>query len=270
MSNDIWKHVRGTRATAPAETHAPAKPKELRLHGLNAVLALFAHTPQRLRKVYLTEARVSGVKDLLKWCAQNRVGYRVVEEGDLAKLAQTSHHEGIVADVLPAPEKDLDTWLREMTAADTRVCALWLDGVGNPHNLGAILRNAAHFGATAVLIESTAPSPVSGASARVAEGGAEQVTMVRLPADAKQALRQLREAGFVLAATLVHEGDNLFTTDLPGKLVYVMGAEQQGMHKGLAEACDLKVSIPGTGGVESLNVASATAVFLAEWARRNA
>ena len=81
------------------------------------------------------------------------------------------------------------------------------------------------------------------------------------------ALARLREAGFALGATVVRGGEDLFSTPLPQRLVYVMGAEGEGMDAQLAEACDLRLSIPGSGAVESLNVAAATAVFLAEWQR---
>ena len=75
----------------------------------------------------------------MKWCVANRVGYRVVEDGDLNKLAGTTHHEGVVADVLRAPALPLAQWLEQVGEAPA--LALWLDGVGNPHNLGAILRS---------------------------------------------------------------------------------------------------------------------------------
>jgi TrmH RNA methyltransferase len=78
----------------------------------------------------------------------------------------------------------------------------------------------------------------------------------------------LRGAGFALAATLVRGGADLFATALPARLVYVMGAESEGMDADLARACDLRLSIPGSGAVESLNVAAATAVLLAAWRNR--
>ncbi len=241
-----------------------AATRELRMYGLNAVRAVFARRPDALRKLYLAEARVGDLRDLLRWCVAHRVGYRIVPDDDLRKLAASSHHEGVVADVMRAPMPRLDEWLA--TRPSGRDCALWLDGVGNPHNLGAILRSAAHFGVNALLIPAGSDLQVSGAAARVAEGGAEAVTLVRLPAD-ERALAMLREAGYATAATLVEGGDDLFARELPRRLVYVMGAEQSGMDRGLAAACDLRVSIPGTGAVESLNVASATAVLLATWAR---
>jgi TrmH RNA methyltransferase len=143
-------------------------------------------------------------------------------------------------------------------------CALWLDGVGNPHNLGAILRSAAHFGAAAVLLPKHSTMTLSGAAARVAEGGAEQVPFVRLGRE-DNAIAQLHGAGFTLAATIVRGGSDAFATALPQRLVYVIGAEGEGMDPKLAALCDLRLSIPGSGTVESLNVAAATAVLLAQW-----
>lgn len=238
---------------------------ELRLYGVNAVQAMFAKRPQALRKLYLAEDMIPRVQPMLKWCVANRVGYRVVGDGDLNKLAATTHHEGIVADVLKQEPLPLATWLSSLKEGP--VLALWLDGVGNPHNFGAILRSAAHFGVAAILLPAESTLALSGAAARVAEGGAESVPLVRLPA-LPQAVAQLRGAGFGLAATLVEEGDDVFTTALPARMVYVMGAEGEGMDRGFAQSCDLQLSIPGTGAVESLNVASATAVFLASWCSR--
>ncbi|GAB3748534.1 TrmH family RNA methyltransferase [Lysobacter olei] len=247
-----------------AESAAPRGPRELRLYGLNAVHAVFAKRPEAIRKLYLTESRIPALKPLLAWCVANRVGYRVVEEADLEKLSSSAHHEGVVADVLRAEPESLSTWLRDLPAGPQ--LALWLDGVGNPHNLGAILRSAAHFGVTAVLLPKHSPLALSGAAARVAEGGAEHVPMVRL-GRTDNALAQLRGAGFALAATVVDGGRDVFATELPPRLVYVMGAEGEGMDRELARTCDLQLSIPGTGAVESLNVAAATAVLLAAWRR---
>jgi TrmH RNA methyltransferase len=234
----------------------------MRYYGLNAVQAVFAQRPQAIRKVYLSEARIPQLQPLLAWCVSNRIGYRVVEEADLGKLAASSHHEGVVADVLRTEPQTLPDWLGDLPAGP--VLALWLDGVGNPHNFGAILRSAAHFGVAAILQPQDSTLAISGAAARVAEGGAELIPLVRM--DGRDAaLAELRAAGFTLAATVVRDGQDLFATRLPQRLVYVMGAEGEGMDDGLAQACDLRLSIPGTGAVESLNVAAATAVFLAQW-----
>ena len=266
---------RGTEPLAPAAAHPPreragdeegaarpARREELRLYGLNAVDAVFRRRPEAIRKLYLLQSRIHGLKPLLAWCVQHRVGYRVVEEADLERLAGSTHHEGVVADVLRLEPRPLDEWLRAL-GTGTPALAIWLDGVGNPHNFGAILRSAAHFGAT-VLLPADSPLALSGAAARVAEGGAEAVPLVRLPAN-RDAIARLRAAGFELDATVVRGGEDLFAARLPPRLVYVMGAEGEGMDAALATACDRRLSIPGSGAVESLNVAAATAVFLSRW-----
>ncbi|NUS59917.1 MAG: rRNA methyltransferase [Lysobacter sp.] len=249
----------GDHAAHPARERRSA---ELRLYGLNAIHAVFSRRPQAIRKLYLAESRIPALQPLLKWCVANRVGYRVVDETDLHKLAASSHHEGVVADVLREEPAALSTWLRDLPSGPQ--CAIWLDGVGNPHNFGAILRSAAHFGVSAILLPKHSNLALSGAAARVAEGGAEAVPLVRLGRE-DNAIAQLRSAGFTLAATVVNGGTDVFAAPLPERTIYVLGAEGEGMDRELAAACDLRLSIPGTGLVESLNVASAAAVLLAAW-----
>lgn len=263
-----WKprSPRPDAAPAAEPSQRDRRDAEVRLYGLNAVRAVFAKRPQAIRKLYLVESRIPQLQPLLKWCVANRVGYRVVEEGDLQKLAASAHHEGVAADVLREEPAPLSAWLRDL--ADGPQCLLWLDGVGNPHNLGAILRSAAHFGVGAVLLPKQSTLALSGAAARVAEGGAEAVPFVRLGRE-DNAIAQLHGAGFALAATIVRGGGDVFAAKLPQRLVYVLGAEGEGMSPELAAACDLKLSIPGSGAVESLNVASATAVLLAAWRSRS-
>jgi RNA methyltransferase, TrmH family len=256
---------RGPAAREERPAHAAVHRDELRVYGYNAVQAIFARRPQSIRKLYLAEYRIPQLQPLLAWCVKHRVGYRVVEEADLGKLAASGHHEGVVAEVLKQEPLALSDWLQSLPAGP--VLGLWLDGVGNPHNFGAILRAAAHFGVAAILQPPDSPIALSGAAARVAEGGAECVPSVRM-GQAENAMAQLRGAGFRLAATVVRGGEDVFSARLPERLIYVIGAEGEGMDAGLAEACDLQLSIPGTGAVESLNVAAATAVFLAEWSRR--
>lgn len=253
-------------AASDAPTRAAGPRDELRLYGMNAVNAVFERRPEAIRKLYLEESRIPRAKALLAWCVKHRVGYRVVETADLDRLAGSQHHEGIVADVLKVEPRPLRDWLAQLPAGPA--VAIWLDGVGNPHNFGAILRSAAHFGVSALLLPQGSSLALSGAAARVAEGGAEHVPLVRLGEPAT-AIDALREAGFLLAATIVRDGMDLFSTGLPERLVYVMGAEGEGMDVNLAAACDARVSIPGTGAVESLNVAAATAVFLSQWRQQH-
>jgi TrmH RNA methyltransferase len=277
-SRDGRPPARDARDARPAVRSAPSRPEparpasdgppeEQRFHGLNACLALFRHRPEALRKLWLLESRIPALKPVLAWCVAHRLGYTVVEAEDLERLSGSTHHEGVVFAAMPAPEKNLSDWLRFLPAGPQLV--LWLDGVGNPHNLGAILRSAAHFGAAAVLLPREAPNALTGAAVRVAEGGAEALPVVRL-GRADNAIAQLQSAGFTLAATVVRGGESVHAAKLPARLALVLGAEQVGVSPGLAQSAALRLSIPGTGAVDSLNVAAATAVLLAEWRRQQA
>jgi TrmH RNA methyltransferase len=243
--------------------------REMRLYGLNACLAAFAKRPEALRKVYLVEARIPVLKPVLAWCVKHRLGYRVVENADLEKLTASSHHEGVCFEMLRAVPLDLTQLLAAQPNAPAPSLLLWLDGVGNPHNLGALLRSAAHFGAAGAIVPQRSALDISGAAARVAEGAAEIVPLVRAPADA-QARDALRAAGYSLAATVPRNGVNLYGCDLPARLVVIFGAEQEGMSDSLIAAADLRLMIPGSGAVESLNVAASAAVLLGEYWRQHA
>ena len=251
------------------ETPRPRDPRrdELRVFGLNACLAAFAARPHDLRKAYLSATRMGALRELMAFCVKQRLGYRVVEDEDLARLTGSSHHEGVCLDMRRPAELSLDALLARLPAPQP-VCLLWLDGVGNPHNFGALLRSAAHFGVAAVLLPADSDLALSGAACRVAEGGAEAVPLVRL-ADQNETIAALHTAGFHLAATVPRDGQSLFGATLPQRTVFVLGAEREGMRHGLIERCDLRLTIPGTGQVESLNIASAVAVLLGAFASRH-
>jgi TrmH RNA methyltransferase len=237
----------------------------MRVFGLNACLAVFARRPIAIRKVYLLESRMPALREVLRHCTAQRIGYRLVGEDDLRKLTASQHHEGVCFEVIRPDTPSLATLLERIgpEKASQLVC---LDGVGNPHNLGAILRSAAHFGIDAILVPGDAQLALSGAACRVAEGGAEVVPLVGIEADGWQ---QLENAGFTSVATLVRDASPLFGTILPRRIVWLLGAEGGGLSPLRAAEADLRLGIPGSGAVDSLNVAAATAVLLAEHVRQH-
>ncbi|MBS0457606.1 MAG: rRNA methyltransferase [Proteobacteria bacterium] len=236
---------------------------EVRLHGVNACLAAFAHRPDDLRKLWLTDANIPAFKPVLTWCVQQRIGYRVVAAEEIERLTASSHHEGVC---MALRRRDPPTLVDVLAGLgkDEAALLLWLHGVGNPHNLGAILRSAAHFGVRAALVSDAAA--LSPAAYRVAEGGAEAVPCVPA-ADVAHTCDRLHRAGFQLAATVVRGGDGLYEKPLPARLVLLLGAEQTGLPQALTARADLRLRIPGTGAVESLNVSVAAALLIAEWGR---
>ena len=270
------KSAEPTRAHVPAHAAAeavepesrPVRPSgEMRLYGINACLAAFARRPQHLRKVYLLESRIAEFKPVLAWCAGHKLGYRIVETTDLDKLTGSRHHEGICFEMLRPPALSLDALIAAQPKAPAPSLLIWLDGVGNPHNLGALLRSAAHFGVAGVIVPTTSSLDMSGAAARVAEGGAEIVPLVRVE-DEAAALTSLRAGGYRITATLPRGGEDLYATRLEPRKVLVFGAEGEGMSKSLVDAADHRVSIPGSGVVDSLNISVSAAVVLGEYWRQ--
>ena len=252
------------RARRQAGGATRSRDAELKVCGRHACRALYERRADRILRVYLTKELVKPFGDLLHACAERRRPYKVVEPEELEKLTESRHHEGIcIVAAASAPRP-----LAEILAAPGPGWLVALAGVENPHNTGAIVRTAAHFGARGVLVEG-AFKRLPPVVYRTAQGGAEWVDVVAAPA-LPPALAEARRAGFTICATSSHAGVDLFAASLPPRVVILLGAEDAGLPPELAKAADLALRIPGSDRVESLNVAAATAVVLAEVWRRHA
>jgi TrmH RNA methyltransferase len=261
--------MRDVRTSMNAPPPAPHKRNtdEMRIYGLNACLAMFAKRPHDLRKVYLLESRLADLKAVLAWCVQKKLGYRVVDNQDLDKLTASQHHEGVCFDVRRKAPVTLSNLMQMIPRTPQPALLLWLDGVGNPHNVGAVLRSAANFGAHGVIVSAETANALSGAAYRVAEGGAEAIALAQI-APGEDVLGPLKNFGFDIAATVVREGESLYSSRLPKRTVIVLGAEGPGLKRSLIDRADIHLTIPGSGAVESLNVAASAAVLLGEYFRQ--
>ncbi len=242
--------------------------EEIRLYGVNACRAVFEKRPHDIRKVFIDRNRLDAFTDILSFCAAQKLGYTLVEPWELPKIAQTDHHEGVCFAVKNHPRVYFDSLLQMLTDVSKPTVLLFLDGVGNPHNLGAILRSAAHFGALAILVQDRNSVALSPSACRVAEGAAEHIPLVTI-ADLNEALSKLRELEFKVVATALRKSNSIYSIKLPNRVVIVVGNEGSGISQDLLKVSDLTINIPGSGLVESLNVAHATSVVLAEWWRQN-
>jgi len=186
---------------------------------------------------------------------------------ELDRVAESSHHEGLCVAVRPR------RWLSTTELADVLVrgkgTALALDRVRNPYNVGAILRSAAFFGVDAVLLGTPAPHPgLAPTAVRVAEGGTEHVPLARTT-DLADTLARLRARGIRVVGA-----DGLATTAAAGfafgrPAILVVGNEREGLGERVRAQCDAVVAVRGAGSVESLNVAVAAGVLIAEMTRRS-
>jgi TrmH RNA methyltransferase len=238
----------------------------MRIYGINACLALFQRRPDDVRKVYLLESRLGTLKPVLAWCVEKRLGYRVVGNADLDKLTQSQHHEGVCFEVRRRPLLSLSTLLQRLPPPKP-VLLVWLDGVGNPHNFGAVLRSAANFGVNGLILARESALNVSGAALRVAEGAAEAVPIAQT-APGEDVFGALRNAEIETVATVPRAGESLYAATLPDRVVFVLGAEGSGLRQALVDRAGRHVTIPGSGAVESLNVAASAAVLFGEWYRQ--
>jgi RNA methyltransferase, TrmH family len=242
---------------------APARPMHerelLRVCGLAAVRALFERDPGRVERLFFEPGMRGELDAFCRGLARARKPYRQVDGAELARIAGTMLHGGAVAVARPRPVTDLDPEALAVWAQDGKPLVI-LDGVGNPHNLGAIARTAAFFGlGRIVLVDRPDQALPSDAAYRVAEGGLEYLTLcrARLPA----ALRELRHAYRVV-------GTSLAMGSLPEKraggapVALLLGNEETGLDAATLAACDDVVRIPGGGQVQSLNVASAAAILI--------
>lgn len=238
---------------------APREAGEL-VYGLRAALAAFAARPDEITALHVDPASAREADALLRWAASRELRVNRVTARELTALCGTDLHEGLCVTTRPrrwmAPNA-----LQALLRADGLAVAL--DRVRNPYNVGSVLRSAAFFGVDAAILGAQAPHPaLAPMAARVAEGGAERLSLCRTT-DLADTLGRLRASGVrVLGAEA--GGDTPHTAlTFDGPSVLVLGHEREGLSPRVRALCDGRVSIAGTGLVESLNVGVAAGVLLA-------
>ena len=249
----------------PSKPHnaQPPKHRDKTLYGKNACLAFFKHNPNAIKRIFFNSDTSPAFKEVSQHCAQNKKPYRMVDNEELAKLTKSQHHEGVAMVVRLWPMDDHETFLKK--TQPSKACILALEGIENPHNLGAMMRTAAHFGVDGILM-TDAQLLQSGAALRTAEGGGSEITPLRCN-NLPEALNDFKKFDYRVITTSSHGGKNIYKTSLPARCIFVLGNEARGLSQSAVDAGDLQVQIPGSGLVESLNVATATGVMLAEYWR---
>lgn len=229
------------------------------LHGFHAVTARLRQRPESVRDLYVADAKQGPrMRDLLARAASVRCPVHAADGQRLRDLAGTDHHQGVVAIVdANAPELTLEEVL---DAANEPPLLLVLDGITDPHNLGACLRSADAFGAHAVVVPKDRAVGVNATVAKAASGAADTVPVVTVT-NLARALRELKARGvWILGADA--GGESLFEADVSGAIAWVLGAEGAGLRRLTRELCDRIVGIPLAGTVESLNVSVAAGICL--------
>jgi len=237
------------------------KDSEIAICGLAAVRARFRRDSSSIVRLFFDGPTSKRVGLMCRALARSRRIYRCVEPAELAKIADSMHHGGIVAIVEEPPPRPVATsdpaaWARRLE--DVVV----LDRVGNAHNLGAIARTAAYLGVPRIVIAGDPASARPGAAAyRVAEGGMDAIE-VRSSSDIPGFLRSLAAAGFDVVGAATRGGSDA-PHSVPGTpWALVLGNEEHGLAPDVESACTRLATIHGGGRVESLNVSAAAAILM--------
>jgi len=244
-----------------------AESKRNFVYGLHAINAVLERAPERVLELWLAQPRDDARSRDLRERAQT-AGLRVqsVAAEALAKLVGDVAHQGAVAAVRPLKAWDEHDLLESLSQAAADPLLLILDGVTDPHNLGACLRTADAAGVHAVLIPKDRAATVDGVVRKVAAGAAEFVPVASVT-NLARTIDLLKQRGIWVVGTDGEAPQTLYGADLKRPLALVLGAEGAGMRRLTRERCDFLVRIPMAGQVESLNVSVAAGVALFE-ARR--
>ena len=234
------------------------------IHGFHAIIARLRHHPDSIQVIYLDQTRRDKrAKDLLKVAADRNVRVVLADGARVEEMAR-GKSQGVVASADPIQlARDIDEVLEDLTEP---ALLLVLDGVTDPHNLGACLRSADAFGVHAVIAPKDRAAGLSAVAMKAASGAAESVPYITVT-NLARTLRDLKDQNILIIGTDDEAPSTVMDADFSGPAALVLGAEGAGMRRLTREHCDLLVRIPMYGQVESLNVSVSAGVCLYE-ARR--
>lgn len=243
-----------------------AKQKNEIIFGFHAVESAMKNDPVNILQLLVENARHDKrIKQLIHKAESQGIAVDLVKKQDLEKRCNSHRTQGIAAiykGISAAPQVSLD----ELLSRDNCLL-LVLDGVQDPHNLGACLRSADAAGVDAVIAPKDRAVGLTPVVRKVACGAAESVPFIQVT-NLARSLKQLRDAGVWVVGTAGEAESLIYDVELKGKLALIMGAEEKGMRRLTRENCDQLIKLPMAGQVESLNVSVATGICLFEAVRQ--
>lgn len=238
--------------------------KEEFIAGRNPV-AEALRSGRALNKVMVQDG-ARGVTEIIAAAREKGVAVEFVKSDKLDKLAQGVRHQGVVAYAAPVEFKTLEDALKKAAAKGEAPFLLLLDELQDPQNLGALIRTADAAGVHGILLPKRRSCPLNAVVAKISAGAVEYVPVIQI-GNIVQQLKDLKKQGFWVAGADMY-GEPYTKANLTGPLVLVIGAEGKGLGRLVKENCDIIVSLPMQGGVNSLNAAAAGAVLMYEVVRQ--
>jgi len=242
--------------------------QNLILEGRKAVLEALTHE-KPIDRILLRKDKDKPLEGTLRLiAAKARERRLVVQEVERAKLdatSETGHHQGVIALCPAIPYTSVDEILAIAKSRDEAPFIIVLDGVTDPHNLGAVIRTAEAGGAHGVIIPKRRAVGLTGTVVKTSAGAISHMAVARV-GNITRTLEELKAAGLWIAAVDM-KGESVYTTDLKGPIALVLGAEGEGISRLVGEASDFAVSIPMMGKMSSLNVSVAAGIMIYEVVR---
>ena len=241
------------------------------LYGNHALTAVLEREPQRILEIYIAKGRDDErLHTLINLARKNGLGIQFCNKKILDDKAQGESHQGVVARAQPAKtlsENDLDEIITHAQNMGKAPFLLVLDGVTDPHNLGAVLRSADAAGVDAVIVTKDKSASLNATVRKVACGAADVIPLIQVT-NLSRTLAELQEKAIWVVGTAGEATQSVFDCKMDGPIALVMGAEGKGMRRLTRERCDELIKLPMHGTVSSLNVSVATGICLYEILRQ--
>lgn len=237
------------------------------LYGIHALEAVIEREPQRILELFIAKGREDDrLHNIVNIARKHRISVQFAQRKVLDDKARGEQHQGVLARVIaakPLGESDLD----DIIANSEKPFLLVLDGVTDPHNLGAVLRSADAAGVDAVIVPKDKSATLNPTVRKVACGAADVIPLIQVT-NLARTLVDIQEKGVWVVGTAGEAKQLVYACDMTGPLALVMGAEGKGMRRLTREKCDELIKLPMFGSVSSLNVSVATGIVLYEVVRQ--
>ncbi len=237
------------------------------LYGIHALESVLQREPQRILEIFIAKGRDDErLHNIVNLARKHRISVQFAQRKALDDKAQGEQHQGVLARAIaakPLNENDLDT----IIAQAEKPFLLVLDGVTDPHNLGAVLRSADAAGVDAVIVPKDKSATLNATVRKVACGAADVIPLIQVT-NLARTLVDIQQQGVWVVGTAGEASQLVYDCDFKGPIALVMGAEGKGMRRLTREKCDELIKLPMYGSVSSLNVSVATGVCLYEVVRQ--
>ena len=234
------------------------------IEGKNAVSEALKGNVTIEKVMVQKDVQNKGIFQIVKECRERKIAVHTVEKSALDRLSPSGRHQGVLAISTEFTYTEFDELLENKS--EKGLLIILLDGIEDPHNLGAIIRVAECAGADGIIIPRRRSCGVTDTAVKVSSGASSYVKIAKV-ANINDAVRELKERGVTVFAADM-DGESIYKTDLRGDVAFVIGGEGSGVHALTRKLCDGVVSLPQNGKVNSLNASVATGIVVYECVRQ--